>query len=216
MKMCGWVGARRVRERRVWIAILVPWLQGLGGQALHPGGQPDGQKVWFADGQGGGSLCNVNFCLSQEVESAKKTTAMTTGGGGFHGTPKIVAQQLAELIALFTEVGIIVGGKIVHPGRVWCTDEKGYSQRGMSRPKRVFTKGAASTGTSGTGHNCFVCCSLVSSWFLVNKQQGDAEFEHISVLGFVNMAGDSTGPGVAMCLFVCVVLYFVLCVVQES
>ena len=90
--------------------------------------------------------------------------------------PKLVKQQIKEIHELLVETGIASStGEILHADTLFCTDEKGYSARGVSKPRVVTTKGAAKRGTAATG---------------------ERTFKHISVLGFIGLDGSSTGPGV--------------------
>ena len=95
-------------------------------------------------------------------------------------TPDIVRQQLSEIQEILVSAGIAEGlpPRIVKPSLVWCCDEKGYSARGVSKPRAVVTKAQGRWATSAVG---------------------DPDFEHISVLGFASLAGAHTGPS---CFFI--------------
>lgn len=95
-------------------------------------------------------------------------------------TPDIVRQQLSEIQEMLVSAGIAEGvpPRIVKPSLVWCCDEKGYSARGVSKPRAVVTKAQGRWATSAVG---------------------DPDFEHISVLGFASLAGAHTGPS---CFFI--------------
>ena len=67
--------------------------------------------------------------------------------------PKVVSKQLLEIEQIMVELGIASGDTPVinKPACVFCTDEKGYSKRGMSKPKAVVTRVAKASATSATG-----------------------------------------------------------------
>lgn len=68
-------------------------------------------------------------------------------------------------------------GCILHPERIFCTDEKGYTSRGMTKPRRVTTYAGRRTATTASG---------------------DIDFGHITACGFISMGGASYGPGVVL------------------